>query len=260
MRNRRDVMWASILILYGVVVLIALVGGGASRSMVTTTLAAIAAFVLMGTGLLLLATVRRRHNDSGAKPLLDPRRGFVVFIVPLVFLLLTAALPGPGFTPAFGGLPPPDLAGQISAGGVTSERPTLPLDGFALRLLEGEGPLVFNEANYFHLHDVLMTHPEMVAGREVRLDGFVARAGQADASEVMVGRYLLWCCGSDAVYLGMPLRGDLTGVADGSWIEVVGTLEVSITSVGGRLTPQPRVVVTATRDVAEPEFTYVLPF
>lgn len=228
MKRRSEVIWGSILLLYGLLVLGSLLSFGAGSGIGAFAATAVSGIVLLLLGVLQLS---RRIASS-----FEPRRGFVIFLIPLVILVLTVASPGAV-----------DAVATHARHDEETER----------RLLEGDGPLVFNETNYFRLYDVLTAHPELALGREVRIDGFLSRSGPDGPT---IGRYLLWCCGSDAVYLGVPLQGSLPAVSEETWIEVYGTVSQTVISDGGGLVPQPVISVEEARVIDEPTFSYVLPF
>lgn len=242
MNVKSNIIWGVALLIFGGLVLVALATGYRNAGVWTFIVTSVSALAVLMLGLLSL--IHRSPIN------LQSHRGFVVFLIPIGFATFTAAspnrLPGapsPFASPSAVSVPRPEDSG-------------LPMDEFSARLLEDDGPLVFDANNYFHLYDVLSTYPEAAAGREVRIDGFLSRSDEGP----MIGRYLLWCCGSDATYLGIHLDGDLGAVQEGTWLEIAGTLEHAPTSERGRLVQQPVIEVKESRRVDEPEFVYVLPF
>ena len=240
MTKRNNIVWGAILVIYGLTVPAILVLGRGSLGVGAVALTAAAALCILAFGLLTLLGPGRGS--------FEPDRGFVVFLFPLVLLVLTAATPG---APAVGGrgtMPP-------STGRSDEQAPKI--DDVAARLLDEDGPIVFDSASYFHLHEALTSSPEIGDGREVRIDGFLSLGG---AEGPMIGRYLLWCCGSDAVFLGTALDGELPAVPEGTWLEVSGRLSTTVAREGGSMVQRPVVFVEETRILEEPDFVYVLPF
>jgi uncharacterized repeat protein (TIGR03943 family) len=240
MRRRNEIVWGSILFLYGLTVLAILVLRGGSLGIGTVALTAVAAFCILAFGSLSLL-----RSGRGS---FEPDRGFVVFLFPLVLLVLTAATPA---APAVGG------SGTVAPSPGRSDEQAPKIDDFAARVLSQEGPIEFDETSYLHLHDALTGNPELGDGREVRIDGFLSLNGPEGP---IIGRYLLWCCGSDAVFLGMALDGELPAVPEGTWIEVSGRLSTTVATEGGSMVQRPVIFVEETRILEEPDFVYVLPF
>lgn len=249
MKKWNEIAWGSILFLYGLTVLAILVLRHGSLGIGTIALTAVAAFCVLGFGLLPLL-LRGRSGFS-------PDRGFVLFLFPLALLVLTAATPGP---PGISGIvlsPPGGSRGAAYASPGSPAVKDPDVDAFVARLLDEEDPIVFDETSYFHLHDALTRFPELAAGRGVRIDGFLSLGGPEGP---MIGRYLLWCCGSDAVFLGMSLDGELPTVPEGTWLVVTGRLSMSVGRERGNLIRRSVISVEETRIIDEPEFVYILPF
>jgi uncharacterized repeat protein (TIGR03943 family) len=242
MKVGNNIIWGAGLLVFGALALVALATGYQNAEGWTFIVTAISALTLLMLGLLSLML----KSPLG----LRFHRGFVVFLIPIGFAVLTAASPS-----RIPGAPSP-VASPSASSVPRPQGGDLPMDEFSARLLENDGPLVFDSNNYFHLHDVLTTHPEAAAGREVQIDGFLSRSDEG----AMIGRYLLWCCGSDASYLGISLEGDLKGIQEGTWLEVSGTLGQAPSSEDGRLVQKPVIYVDESRRIEEPEFVYVLPF
>ncbi|MFP4432521.1 MAG: hypothetical protein ACLFPV_14815 [Spirochaetaceae bacterium] len=240
MIRRNEIVWGSILFVYGLTVLVILVLRRGSLGTGAVGLTAAAALCVLAFGLL---TILRPGKSSFAAD-----RGFVVFLFPLVLLVLTAATPGAPAVGSGSAAVPPSGLSDVNAPEI---------DDFDARLLSQEGPIEFDEKSYFHLHDALTGNPELGDGRQVQIDGFLSLSNPEGPT---IGRYLLWCCASDAVFLGMALDGEVPAVPEGTWLEVSGRLSTTVAREGSGMVQRPVILVEETRILEEPDFVYVLPF
>ena len=96
--------------------------------------------------------------------------------------------------------------------------------------------------------------PERIAGKPVRVVGFVYRDSRLPADWFLVARFVVQCCAVDAQPIGIPVR--LTGMEiprAGAWVVVAGAWEVA--SVRGER--RAVVVPTAVTPTDRPEQPYL---
>jgi putative membrane protein len=96
--------------------------------------------------------------------------------------------------------------------------------------------------------------PERVAGKPVRVIGFVYRDGRLPADWFLVARFVVQCCAVDAQPLGIPVRLVESQIPrSGSWVSIAGEWEVA--SVRGER--RAVVVPTAVTLTEPPEQPYL---
>ena len=96
--------------------------------------------------------------------------------------------------------------------------------------------------------------PERIAGKPVRVVGFVYRDSRLPADWFLVARFVVQCCAVDAQPIGIPVR--LTGMEiprAGAWVVVAGAWEVA-TAHGER---RAVIVPTAVTPTDRPEQPYL---
>ncbi len=125
------------------------------------------------------------------------------------------------------------------------------------------GPVVLSDDRFYAFYTHLYEEPETFLDREVRFEGFVFREPHYADDEFVVARYFMWCCGSDAVMIGLAARLAEQELPDeDTWIEVVGRL----TSVDRYFAEDdetrtiPLVEVEMMRQTVRPQFEYILPY
>jgi uncharacterized repeat protein (TIGR03943 family) len=96
--------------------------------------------------------------------------------------------------------------------------------------------------------------PERVAGKPVRVIGFVYRDAGLPADWFLVARFVVRCCAVDAQPIGIPVRSTERPIpTSGSWVDIAGEWEVA--SIQGER--RAVVVPTAITPTKRPEQPYL---
>ncbi|MFC8527264.1 TIGR03943 family putative permease subunit [Nocardia sp. NPDC057227] len=161
-----------------------------------------------------------------------------LLLVPVTALLLVA---------------PPALGAEVLVTG-SAVRPAEPADGAAQRALPS---LRAGEAPRLQIVDLVRRAvwdtSGSLDGREVRISGFVARPGGAEADLV---RVVISCCVADARYVYVHLAGLPEEIEDDAWIEVRGLVEPASARRDPELAPTVRVVGYHRIQIPEMRYEY----
>ncbi|MFC3965698.1 TIGR03943 family putative permease subunit [Nocardia jiangsuensis] len=226
-----------LLLLVGATVLVITLNGSYLRyvkaGLYPFLLAAGAGFVLLA-----LIAIGRDIRRGGRDVPHGHGRAPWLLLVPVAALLLIA---------------PPALGSEVLVTG-SAVRPAGPGDGAAQRALP---PLRAGEAPRLQIvdlvHRAVWDTSGSLAGREVRISGFVARPG---GPEVDLVRVVISCCVADARYVYVHLAGLPEAVEDDAWIEVRGFVEPGSARRDPELAPTVRVAGFHRIEVPEMRYEY----
>jgi len=286
--------FALALLAYAGVMIGLLVSGRAAHFIELRFLPLVAASALF---LLLAAGLQIRALLKGTA--FSPRTGLPVLILPLLFSLIAAEYRSPLSAARFGtpldpaafvGAPEPEASsdGPAAAGtGNGGPSPGEPAPNGLASTGSGEsagegnlaayltaelyqqselpdgGTIEFDDMSYYTYYNEIYDAMESMAGREIRVTGFVHREEHLSGNQFIVARMMLWCCTSDAMMLGFHGTYDQGPIPpENTWVDISGTLDVSTYhnphTREEYLIPSIRVSSIAPAD--EPEFEYVFPF
>jgi putative membrane protein len=180
-------------------------------------------------------------RPSGASPF-----RYAPFIVVLSFALVLQAIPISGRS----ALVDRELSGSQPVGRIGLPEAQPPASQPQQGLLE------ISEENHVRIMTDIQTLPEAYVGVEVEFIGFVIKRTAYAADEVLVGRFVMWCCVADVVVLGLMCKTEHAAELEReSWLKVKGLL--SVMEQDGKLIPL--VIVQAFEHIDPPENEYVYP-
>jgi len=124
-----------------------------------------------------------------------------------------------------------------------------------------EGVTEFNNETFAELTQQAFETPFAVAGKRVRLTGFVFREEVWPPNVFVAGRLAIYCCAADAQFVGLLVEGGGTAPKSGDWVRVDGTLGVldEIETLSGPIADVPILRDATIAPAAPPEIEYVLP-
>ena len=93
--------------------------------------------------------------------------------------------------------------------------------------------------------------PKLLAGRPVRLLGFVARQAGLAAGQWSVNRFRIYCCVADATLFTVPVEGADRPEGDNAWVEVEGVVDLDASG------EHPVLTASSVRVVQQPEDPYL---
>jgi len=228
------------------------------RMTVFVVLGFIALLVLLGAQ---VAQLVRRDIHT-------PRSGgFLLFLVPFAFIPLalntnSALLSvNRGISLEQGG-PRIDLTTKLHA----AVNPFLPAPKPKPASSDGaipvEGPIVFDQKNYYQAYQELYDNPDAFAGRTVEATGFVYHDSAGPKDRFIMARELMWCCAADAVVIGFDTQySQATGLSAQEWVSVQGTLSTTsyVDPYTQLETKIPLIKVTSIEPLKGPDFAFVYP-
>lgn len=183
-------------------------------------------------------------------------RGIVVFFLPLVVL-------GVSLVAAGASLGELRATRALAAMNRDSFVDSITFDPGSSAEIPDIGPIVLSDDRFYAFYTLLYEEPETFLDREIRFEGFVFREPHYADDEFVVARYFMWCCGSDAVMIGLAARLAERELPDeDTWVEVVGRL----TSVDRYFAEDdetrtiPLVELELLRQTVRPRFEYILPY
>ncbi|TVR34209.1 MAG: TIGR03943 family protein [Spirochaetaceae bacterium] len=266
-------LWAAILLGYFAAILVLALSGGLLRFVEPRAVRAI----VLSAGVMAMLGVARLIGPVA--PSGSPQHGFVVFLLPLVFVLIGTRYSGPPAS-AFLGVDRSALAAVglgsdsqgISPAALQLGRPhnadshagTVPREISSV----AEDPSIidmqtvrFDEELFFRYYSLIYEQRDLFEGRSVVLRGFVGREPSFAAQRFYVARRLLWCCTLDASLLPLLVESDRGAVPrEGQWVEIEAVVDATQISSDSGTQTVPLLRATAVREVEAPEFEYVFPF
>ena len=266
-------LWAAILLGYFVAILLLALSGGLLRFVEPRAVRAI----VLSAGVMAMLGVARLIGPVASSG--SPEHGFVVFLIPLVFVLIGTRYSGPpavaflgversalaavglgsdaeGFSPASLQLGRPRSA--------ESQAVTVPREISSI----AEDPSIidmqtvrFDEELFFRYYSLIYEQLDLFEGRTVVLRGFVGREPSFAAQRFYLARRLLWCCTLDASLLPLLVESDRGAVPrEDQWVEIEAIVDSTQISSDSGTTTVPLLRATGVREVEAPEFEYVFPF
>ncbi|TVQ98125.1 MAG: hypothetical protein EA403_14375 [Spirochaetaceae bacterium] len=261
-------IWAAILLAYFLGVLVLALSGSLERFVrpPSVPLVVLASGAL---GVIAAAILLRRSSGTYA-----PQHGFLVFLVPVVFVLLGTRYTGPP-TAAFLGIEASQTAAAFTGGGWSPS--SLPIAiipeaavGSVPREISGVDTdpsisdfdlIEFTEGLFFRYYSLLYEDRSLLEGRTVKLRGVTGREPSFDANRFYVARRLLWCCTLDASLLPVVVETDRTALPrEGIWVEVTATVSSAPFRTSGGETVIPLLLAQSIREIPAPEFEFVFAF
>ncbi len=266
-------LWAAILLGYFAAILALALSGGLLRFVEPRAVRAI----VVSAGVMAMLGVARLIGPAASAG--SPQHGFVVFLIPLVFVLIGTRYSGPpasaflgvdqsalaaagigsdtqGFSPASLQLGRPH-SGESQAGTVPREISSIAEDPSIVDMQT----VRFDEELFFRYYSLIYEQRDLFEGRTVVLRGFVGREPSFAAQRFYVARRLLWCCTLDASLLPLLVESDRGTVPrQGQWVEVEAVVDATQISSDNGATTVPLLRATGVREVEAPEFEYVFPF
>lgn len=102
----------------------------------------------------------------------------------------------------------------------------------------GSGPIAPNDDQYWTVFNTLYDKPGDYSGRQITVAGFIYREQRFPEGVSMVSRNLIWCCTADKGLIGfLASGGDLSSLAEDTWVEVTGILDTTLFSISGNGSP-----------------------
>ena len=93
--------------------------------------------------------------------------------------------------------------------------------------------------------------PTLLAGRPVRLLGFVARQADLAAGQWSVNRFRIYCCVADATLFTVPVEGVAKPEGDDVWVEVEGVINLDASK------EHPVLTASKVKVIQQPEDPYL---
>jgi uncharacterized repeat protein (TIGR03943 family) len=194
-----------------------------NQRFVILTLLAAAGFILVGASLYRRPTHSHPHNsEDGNDHDHDHDHhnhgnltwfGLLIVLLPLVLGWLVP--PKPLGASAFSNR-------EINVGNLQSVAP--PGNNERMGLISGEKNIV---DWLIDIHN--SQSPDDLRGQKVHVIGFVYRDERFEASQLLVGRFIVSCCVADASPVGLVVQGEKTAdFEDDQWIEIHGHFETGI--------------------------------
>jgi uncharacterized repeat protein (TIGR03943 family) len=194
-----------------------------NQRFVFLTLLAAAGFILVGASLYRRPTHSHPHNsEDGNDHDHDHDHhnhgnltwfGLLIVLLPLVLGWLVP--PKPLGASAFSNR-------EINVGNLQSVAP--PGNNERMGLISGEKNIV---DWLIDIHN--SQSPDDLRGQKVHVIGFVYRDERFEASQLLVGRFIVSCCVADASPVGLVVQGEETAdFEDDQWIEIHGHFETGI--------------------------------
>ncbi|MFD1020764.1 TIGR03943 family putative permease subunit [Thalassobacillus hwangdonensis] len=121
------------------------------------------------------------------------------------------------------------------------------------QLLQSER-IVMNEDNYIGVISILEESPDLFAGKEIEMNGFVFREDGFPDGQIVVGRFGISCCAADgAIYGILTEGGGATNLKNDQWVRVSGKLE-QVEFNGWTL---PLIIMDTAEKIEQPKEPYV---
>lgn len=171
---------------------------------------------------------------------------YTPFVVALALALMVQAIP----IDASSALADRWLSSEAPIGGNTSIRPIKGVPELQ------EGILQIVDENYSQLMNDIQMQPNKYIGLDVEFIGFVLKRNSFASDEMLVGRFVMWCCVADVVVAGLICKtDDVANIEAFSWLRITG--KIAMIQQGDKEVPM--VIVTSHQSIAAPENEYVYP-
>ncbi len=121
-------------------------------------------------------------------------------------------------------------------------------------VLKKQNTIVINDKNYGKVMTTIQIHPKELAGKQIRVTGFVYRDETTAKNQFVVGRYLMVCCTADAEVVGYLVNGGQPQPPVNRWVEVTGILK---TNIGEDGVVEPMILPEQIKPIAVPKDPYV---
>jgi len=224
-------------------------------------------FVVIGLLILTAFVVVRLVGLLKRSPTPLPKRGFVLFLLPFVFLPFaldpnSALLSINRGISLEQGAPPIDLTTKLQA----SVNPFLPKPKpkpvSANGAISPSGIIRLGKDNYYAVYKELYANPAAFAGRMVEVSGFVYREPGDTSTRFIAARELMWCCAADAVVIGFKTSSTRPiAVKNTEWVSITGTLATTdyVDQYTQVKSVVPLIRVDHLAKLTEPDFVFVYP-
>lgn len=146
--------------------------------------------------------------------------GYVMSIIPMVFLLLVApkVLDASSVQKRGVQLKPNPTIEVVQK----SENPYQKL----VKELGQKNVISFEEKTYLDIINTINMYPEKLKGKKIKIYGFVYRDQTIKKNEFILGRFMVTCCTADSAVAGFLVKSEKAGsFKNDQWLEIVGTLD-----------------------------------
>lgn len=194
--------------------------------------------LLLVLGQLLRVIYRKEHSCDNSKV-------YWAIYIPFIISLLLAAL-----------LPSSPLDAKLIHMKGLNTRILQPVSEATSLDLQQSDHIEINNYNYMNVISELTLHPQLYAGKELAVEGFVYTDSTFSSGQFALVRYVIFCCSADATPYGLLCQNNTQqSFSNGTWLKVHGTIQV-----GEYLQkPVPLISINVAEPINEPISPYIYP-
>jgi putative membrane protein len=194
--------------------------------------------LLLLLGQLMRVIYRKEHSSD------KPKVHWAVYI-PFIISLLLASL-----------LPSSPLDTKLVHMKGLNTRVLQPVSEAASLDLQQSDHIEINDQNYTNVVSELILHPQLYAGKELSMEGFVYTDSTFSLGQFALVRYVIFCCSADAMPYSILCQNNAQQIFPvGTWLKVHGTIQVD----EYRQKTVPLISIDTAEPIDEPISPYIYP-